>query len=549
MNNNLIKKIITILFVFSSVLLSCTAPNTLNQGISNNNEKIELNEFISQIYRINFKYPQNLKIVNTFDNLNDLKENNIFLKNDFRNNFQELEDEFTLKAKNFYGQSPVIKEYKITTEKQDTSIKVIENKSIDKNKGFSIIIGKYPESYKYNLIEPEVNCFVFIIQNKYLNDFIKTINFSISSKQYLMGTMNIVQEYSIMKDKINWDNWRKEVTNNFEKTEDISKSIKLGLKNLNDNHSSFWSKEYAAAIVSGTDKDIGIDFLPYKENKIIFVVFPNSPADKAGIKVGDIILEKKENPDKSVSLKLRREIQNNEEFELKIIPDNFDTNIEPSVRIINNNIAYVELTGSTGDYAYQKYPNIVNEKIKDLLNKYNIEGWIIDLRRNTGGATWPMLNAVGSIIGEGNIGSRLDSMGQNYIWKYINGNIYFGDKIFSKLNVEPFKLKNPLPAVTVLISNTTASAGEGVAIAFKGRKKTYFIGENTIGKTTGNNTFILNDGSWLNISDTVNIDRIGNKYFEPVKPDLFLNVNWKYFGNENKDDMIKSALLWLEKNI
>lgn len=544
----MVKKIIIILFGLNSILLSCVAPNSLNQDVTNNNQKIQLNDFISQIYRIHFKYPQSLKIVNNFDNLKDLKENNIFLKNDSRNNFQELENEFTLKAKNFYGQNPVIKEYKITTEKQDTSIKIIESNKIEKNNEFSIVIGKYPKPYRYNLLEPEVKSFVFIIQNKYINDFIKTIDFSISSKQYLTGVMNIIQEYSIVKEKINWNNWRKEVSDNFEKTKDLSTSIKFGLKNLNDNHSSFWSKEYSNSIVKGTDKDIGIDFLPYKGNNIIFVVFPNSPAYKAGIKVGDIILSKKENPDKSISLKLKREIQNNEEFEVKIIPDNFLTNIEPSVRIIKNNIAYVELTGSTGDYAYQKYPNIVNEKIKDLLNKNDIDGWIIDLRRNTGGATWPMLNAVGSIIGEGNIGSRLDSSGQKHIWKYMNGTLYFGDKIYSKLNVEPFKLKKQLPSVTVLISNTTASAGEGVAIAFKGREKTFFIGENTIGKTTGNNTFILSDESWLNISDTVNIDRNGNKYFDPIKPDLFVNVDWKYFENDNKDNVIKSALEWLEKN-
>ena len=528
-------------------MLSCATQNTLNQGITNN-EKIVFNEFISQIYRINFKYPKSLKIVNTFDNLNDLKENNILLKNYSKNNFQELEDEFSLKAKNFYGQTPLIKDYKITTEKQDTFIKIIENNNIDKSNEFSIIIGKYPKPYKFALLEPEVNCFVLIIQKKYLNDLIKTIDFNISPMQYLTGIMNIVQEYSIVKDKINWDDWRKQVTNNFEKSKDLSSSIKFALKNLNDHHSSFWSKEFAASIVNGTDKDIGIDFLPYKGNNIIFIVFPNSPADKAGIKIGDIILAKKENLDKSISLKLKRETQN-EEFDLKLIPDNFDTNIEPSVRIINNNIGYVELTGSTGDYAYQKFPNIVNEKIKDLLNKYNIDGWIIDIRRNTGGATWPMLNAVGPIIGEGNIGSRLDSTGQKYIWKYSNGTIYFGDKIYSQLNVEPFKLKKQFPVVAVLTSNTTASAGEGVAVAFKGRDKTYFIGENTIGKTTGNNTFILSDESWLNISDTVSVDRNGNKYFDPVKPDLFINVDWKYFGNENKDYVIKSALEWLEKNV
>jgi C-terminal processing protease CtpA/Prc len=532
------KIIVLILFCFYPIIFSCSAPGPLN-NISQTGTK----EFTSNIYRVNFTYPANLKIVKTFANLNELKDSTILLKNDSGNNFQELEDEYLKKAKDFYGQNPVITDYKIN----QVTLKLIEKKDKTEN-DISIIIGKYPNPYKYALLEPEVSSFVFIVQSKYLGNLIKTINFNISSKQYLTQVMDIVQEYSIVKDKINWDAWKKLVTDNFEATKDLSGSIKLGLKNLNDNHSSFWSKEFAEAIVNGNDKGIGIDFLPYNGNNIIFIVFPGSPADKAGIKVGDIILANTENPDQSIFLKLKRENQN-EEFSVTLIPDNFETNIEPIVKLINNNIAYVELPGSTGDYAYQKYPNIVNEKIKDLLEKYNIDGWIIDLRRNTGGATWPILNAVGPIIGEGNIGSRLDSKGQVFIWKYSAGTIFYGDQIYSKLLDEPFKLKNSSPPVSVLISNTTASAGEGAAIAFKGRAKTWFIGESTNGKTTGNNTFIFNDGSWLNIADSVNIDRNGNKYFAPVKPDLFMNVDWKYFADQDKDQVIKSALEWLKINI
>lgn len=205
------------------------------------------------------------------------------------------------------------------------------------------------------------------------------------------------------------------------------------------------------------------------------------------------------------------------------------------------------MTGSTGTYAYQKYPNIVHNKIKTLTEKNKIDGWIIDLRKNTGGATWPMLNSIGYLLGNGNIGGRLDNLGYTNLWKYLNGKFFLGDQLVSELKTEYFKVKEENQPVIVLISNTTSSAGEGVAIAFKGRENTYFIGENSDGRTTGTNTFILNDGSWLNIANTVNIDRNGEKYFNPIKPDLLDIVDWKYFGDDKKDSNIINALTWFKE--
>ena len=101
-------------------------------------------------------------------------------------------------------------------------------------------------------------------------------------------------------------------------------------------------------------------------------------------------------------------------------------------------------------------------------------GWIVDLRGDVGGDMYPMLFSVGPILGSGRlIGfSRKDEP----VWvTYRNNSLSgAGDNGHSPVEIADF---TPTPAVAVLTGPETLSAGEAVAIAFRGRPQTRSFGE------------------------------------------------------------------------
>jgi carboxyl-terminal processing protease len=116
-------------------------------------------------------------------------------------------------------------------------------------------------------------------------------------------------------------------------------------------------------------------------------------------------------------------------------------------------------------------------------------GWIVDLRGNAGGNMWPMLAGLGPLLGEGVAGAFHDSRGENLNWFYRDGAAgYEGAESWSYPRVEgvPYRVAGSV-TVAVLIDRGTASSAEAVAVAFRGKPHTRFLGEHTLGVSTNNN--------------------------------------------------------------
>lgn len=156
------------------------------------------------------------------------------------------------------------------------------------------------------------------------------------------------------------------------------------------------------------------------------------------------------------------------------------------------------------------------------------QGWVIDLRGNTGGTMWPMLTALQPFLGSGPFG------------------------YFSKGNTSPptpWRTRPDLYApgtaipdwtglpVAVLQDARTASAAEATAIALKGRPSTRFFGTPTHGQTTANRTFRLMDGSLLMVAASYEQDRTHKTYTGPLLPDVL---------TDNQTDPLPVALAWLQ---
>lgn len=216
--------------------------------------------------------------------------------------------------------------------------------------------------------------------------------------------------------------------------------------------------------------------------------------------------------------------------DLKPLPILFD-------EIVPENIGYIKIGFCIGDEKQtEHYINTVSEKILKQ-DKRNVKGWIIDLRGNFGGNMWPMLLAIGPILGEGTVGYFFYPDSSFYTWNYKNGKVFDENGIWGQVS-NTYSLRSPNPYVAILTDNITASSGEAVAIAFKGRDKAKSFGKQTFGVSTSNRMHTLSDGSRINLTESVFADRNKIKYGRSVYPDV---------ACDEKETLAK-AINWISSN-
>ena len=107
---------------------------------------------------------------------------------------------------------------------------------------------------------------------------------------------------------------------------------------------------------------------------------------------------------------------------------------------------------------------------------------------------------------------------------------------------EPRLLSQLKKKVIVLTGPNTASAGEIVALAFKGMDNVYLYGEPTAGLTTANATYNLSDGSILVLTVCKEADRTGKIQEGKIQPDKLIQS--ATFGG--RDQAKSAALMFLQ---
>lgn len=184
-------------------------------------------------------------------------------------------------------------------------------------------------------------------------------------------------------------------------------------------------------------------------------------------------------------------------------------------------IGYIKVTGFTGSGAEATtFAQSIQSSIKQRDSDF-IRGWIVDLRGNSGGNMWPMLAGIGPILGEGTVGYFIDPEGATSSWSYQKGVARLEQAELVKVD-NPYTLLTASPKVAVLTDRATASSGEAIAIAFKGRPATRSFGVNTCGVATANIDTVLSDGARLTLTQSTMADRSKRLYITSVQPDEVL---------------------------
>ncbi|GAA5099024.1 hypothetical protein GCM10023210_35880 [Chryseobacterium ginsengisoli] len=217
----------------------------------------------------------------------------------------------------------------------------------------------------------------------------------------------------------------------------------------------------------------------------------------------------------------------------------FDTKPGFEVKVIDGKYGYILMPKiSFSDMSADNIHRVAQplyDQIADIKSKNKLEGWIIDLRFNTGGNSEPMLLSLYDFLGSNEVWGSLDvDKKPAYKIKLSNGTYMYNSKKLSYINPKGELLDNA--KVAVITGLLTASSGEITALAFKGRPNTVLIGEATLGYTTGNIQAKLPFGFEMALTTSYDSDRNG-VYYERIVPDIAVAKG------DNFDDFL------LDKNI
>jgi carboxyl-terminal processing protease len=209
--------------------------------------------------------------------------------------------------------------------------------------------------------------------------------------------------------------------------------------------------------------------------------------------------------------------------------------------ILEDGIAYLTVPWvSTTDSAICMAVADSLQHVISTLDEQDPKGWIIDLRKNTGGNCWPMLAGIGPLLGNGVCGYFVSAREKIPII-YNDGAAFQGKYIRCRAS-KGYKIKADKKSIIVLTGRRTVSSGEIIALAFKGREQVYFYGEPTAGYTTANATYTLSDNSMLVLTVCMEADRTGKICEGSIMPDETITTE----THPGTIDPAKSAaIMWL----
>ncbi len=268
----------------------------------------------------------------------------------------------------------------------------------------------------------------------------------------------------------------------------------LGLKD--DNYATYYTaEEYESVIndMSGQFGGIGLQFYNYatatlEKGLFVYRVLGNSPAESAGLSIGDIITDV--NGKSLVGMTYSDAynyvvefVNNGQTVELTVLRDgkNLNFSLTPE-HFTQRYVDYKILDGNIGCVnIYQFGTNSVNELREALtaLEEAGVVGYIFDVRDDPGGELQSVCTMVDMLVEKGETIITIESKNSTET---------------TTASEDPIVSGKP---IAVVVNGSTASAAEMFSSSLRDLNGAKLVGTKTFGKGIGQTTRRLSDGSYI----------------------------------------------------
>ena len=313
----------------------------------------------------------------------------------------------------------------------------------------------------------------------------------------------------------------------------LDEAIKAMFDDLGEDYTDYLNRQESDALAEklvGKYQGIGVQIVDQNE---IYKIFDDSPAQNAGLKVGDkIISVNQEDVREKSSTEISDLIQKCEgKVQLEILREEktFEVELELKTLFVPA-IDYQLVRGGKKTIGYLSiltFSDTVAEQVRNALKEMeneNISSLVIDVRGNTGGYLSQTSEILNMFLEKGKV-------------------IYsLAEKNDTKVYKDDTNEKRTYPIV-VLINEATASASEILASALKDSYGATLVGDISYGKGKVQQTKGLEDGSmvkyttarWMRPNGDC-IDGVG------ITPDVYIEMEMPTNGQEVEDIQLKEAL-------
>lgn len=348
-------------------------------------------------------------------------------------------------------------------------------------------------------------------------------------------TKHGVEKVNLLSDVID-QYYYKDITDE-EKMEGIYKGL---MSSTNDKYTDYYSPKAFKDLMVTMEGDYGGIGATLSQDKVtkevsVVEVYEGSPAARAGLERGDIVISVDGHPGTDESLDdFVQRIRGEEGTSIEMVYKRGDQ--EKTIEITREEVIVPSVSHRMLDdkIGYIRISSFVNGTQKDFedaladLQSQGMQGIVFDMRDNGGGMVDSVVAILDDILPAGTVVYTMDKSGKR--------EDYTSD--------DAKKIDIP---VTVLVNENTASAAEIFTGAIRDFNYGTIIGTNTFGKGIVQSTVPLSDGSAVKITVATYYTPSGECIHEKgIKPDIELEFS---YADENpteydelKDNQVQKAM-------
>ena len=309
------------------------------------------------------------------------------------------------------------------------------------------------------------------------------------------------------------------------------------VEELSDPYSRFLTPEeyqrFSNIDLNGEFVGIGVQIAIRDGKLVVIAPLAGSPAEQAGIRAGDIILEIDGRSTEGITLDEAVEQIRGERGEPVVLKVQHEDGTVEEITIVRDlievdpveyhlegeGIGYLRITTFNRKTAAE-----AERALRELINNEGVEGLILDLRSNPGGLLDEAIAVASEFIDRGPILKTTDRFGTHSYMTQGN------------------ELPN-LP-LAVLIDRGTASASEILAGAIQDHQMGILVGERTFGKGVIQTPYVLSDGSAVIITTAEYTTPNGHRVQDlGLVPDIFVP------GGGEEDRQLQVAREWVAEHL